>query len=166
MAKFTVNPNRYDPYKNFKFRIKWDGKYVAGLNKMTSLKRTTEVIEWREAGDPSLVHKMPGRIRYEAIVLEAGLTQDTAFEAWANQVFNIQGDAAISLAKFRKEVTIEVLNEQGSVALAYRVHRCWVSEYQALPDLDSNAGSVAIVMIKLENEGWERDTSVVEPLET
>jgi phage tail-like protein len=165
-TKFSVNVERYDPYRNFKFRIKWDGKYVAGLSKMSALKKTTEVIEFREGGDPSTVHKMPGKTKYEPITLEVGLTHDPTFEQWANLVNNFQGDAIMSLKNFRKPIIIEVLNEQGSVALAYKVYRCWVSEYQALPDMDSNANAVAITNIKLENEGWERDTSVTEPTET
>lgn len=166
MAKFTVNANRYDPYKNFKFRIKADGKYVAGVTKVSPLARTTEVIEFREGGNPNMVHKIPGRTRYEAITLERGVTHDTAFEAWANLVHNLQGDAAGSLKNFRKDIVLEVLNEQGSVALAYKIFRCWVSEYRALPELDANSGAIAFQMIRLENEGWERDSSVAEPVET
>ncbi len=139
---------------------------MAGLSKMSALKKTTEVIEFREGGDPSTVHKMPGKTKYEPITLEVGLTHDPTFEQWANLVNNFQGDAIMSLKNFRKPIIIEVLNEQGSVALAYKVYRCWVSEYQALPDMDSNANAVAITNIKLENEGWERDTSVTEPTET
>ncbi len=46
MVEFPVNPTRFDPYKNFKFRIKWDGAYIAGVSKVSALKRTTEVIEF------------------------------------------------------------------------------------------------------------------------
>ena len=166
MAKFTVNASRYDPYKNFKFRIKADGKYVAGVTKVSALARTTEVIEFREGGNSSAVHKIPGRTMYEAITLERGVTHDTAFEAWANLVHNLQGDAAGSPKNFRKDIVLEVLNEQGSVALAYRIFRCWVSEYRALPELDANSGAIAFQMIRLENEGWERDSGVAEPVET
>lgn len=168
MPKFSVNAGRYDPYKNFKFRIKWNNQYVAGLSKMSALKRTTEVIEWREGGDVSSIHKMPGRTRYEPIVLERGVTHDAAFEDWVNLVFKYGGGpgAEMSLKNFRKDIIIHFFNEQGVKALSYGVHRCWVSEYQALPDLDANAHSVAIQYIKIENEGWERDTSVAEPAET
>ncbi len=168
MPEFTVNPQRFDPYKNFKFRIKWNNQYVAGLSKMSALKRTTEVIEWREGGDVSSVRKMPGRTKYDPIVLERGVTHDTAFEDWANLVFKFGGGAGaeMSLKNFRKDIVIVFFNEQGVKALSYIVHRCWVSEYQALPDLDANAHSVAIQYIKIENEGWERDMSVTEPVET
>lgn len=166
MAKFTVNAQRYDPYRNFKFRIKWDGQYVAGLSKCSALKRTTEMVEWREGGDPSSTHKLPGKTKYDAITLTAGVTHDTAFEAWANLVHNYQGDAAMSLKNFRKDVVIDVFNEAGQKALSYKVYRCWVSEYQALPELDASGNAVMIQTIKLENEGWERDTSVTEPTET
>lgn len=168
MAKFSVNAKRYDPYKSFKFRIKWDGQYVAGLSKMSGLRRTTEVIEWREGGDPSSVHKLPGRTKYEAITLERGVTHDPAFEEWANLVFvyGASSGSEMSLKNFRKDITIDVFNEQGELALSYHVYRCWVSEYQALPDLDANANAVAIQHIKIENEGWQRDTSVSEPTET
>ncbi|MGH9937590.1 MAG: phage tail protein, partial [Blastocatellia bacterium] len=53
----------------------------------------------------------------------------------------------------------------GQKVLAYKVYRCWVSDYQAMPDLDANANAVAIQTIKLENEGWERDADVPEPTE-
>jgi phage tail-like protein len=167
MAEFTVNANRHDPYKNFKFRVKWDGRYVAGISKISALKRVTEVVEHREGGDPNESRKSPGRTRYEAITLERGVTHDAEFENWANKVwkFGSQLGAEVSLKDFRKDVTIEFYNEAGQLALAYKIHRCWVSEYQALPDLDANASSVAIEQIRLENEGWERDTSVVEPSE-
>ena len=167
MAQFTVNAQRFDPYKNFKFRVKWDGRYVAGISKVSALKRTTEVVEHREGGDPSTSHKSPGRTKYEAITLERGVTHDTEFEAWANKVWNFGSGlgAEVSLKDFRKDVIIDVYNEAGQLVLSYKVYRAWVSEYQALPDLDANANAVAIQHIKLENEGFERDTSVVEPTE-
>jgi phage tail-like protein len=165
MVEFTVNPQRRDPYKNFKFKVKWDGKYVAGLSKMGPLKRATEVLEYREGGDSSVVRKLPGRTRYSPITLEAGVTHDTAFEDWANLANSTQGDSKVSIKNFRKDITIDVFDEQGNLALSYRAYRCWVSEYQALPEMDANVSAVAISSIKIENEGWERDTSVTEPSE-
>src|SRR5882762_2799849 len=167
MAQFTVNAQRFDPYKNFKFRVKWDGKYVAGVSKVSSLKRTTEVVKHREGGDPSSSRKSPGRSEFEAVTLERGVTHDPEFEKWANKVWDFSAGLGVevSLKDFRKDVIIEFYNEAGQVALAYKVFRCWVSEYQSLPDLDANANAVAIQHLKLENEGWERDTSVTEPQE-
>jgi len=167
MAQFSVNAQRFDPYKNFKFRVKWDGKYVAGVSKVSSLKRTTEVVKYREGGDPSSSRKMPGRTEFEAITLERGVTHDTEFEKWANKVWNFGSGlgSEVSLKDFRKDIIIELYNEAGQLVIAYRVFRCWVSEFQALPDLDANANAVAIAHLKLENEGWERDLSVVEPTE-
>lgn len=166
MAKFSVNTHRFDPYRNFKFKIKWDNQYVAGLSKCSALKKTTEVTDWREGGDPSGSRKLPGKTSHEAITLEAGVTHDTAFEDWANLVNNYQGPAAMSLKNFRKDVVIDVFNLAGQKVLSYNVYRCWVSEYQALPELDASGNAVMIQTIKLENEGWERDTSVSEPTET
>src|ERR1043166_2310479 len=159
MAQFSVNAPRFDPYKNFKFRVKWDGQYVAAVSKVSMLKRTTEVVKHREGGDPSSSRKSPGRTEYEAITLERGVTHDRDFEQWANKVWNFGSalGAEVSLRDFRKDIIIEVYNEAGQLALAYRIFRCWVSEFQALPDLDANANAVAIQHIKLENEGWERD---------
>jgi phage tail-like protein len=167
MAQFSVNTQRFDPYKNFKFRVKWDGRYVAGISKVSALKRSTDPIEHREGGDPSSARKSPGRTKFDPITLDRGVTHDTEFEKWANRVWNYGAGlgAEVSLQNFRKDLIIEVYNEAGQLALAYKVYRCWVSEYQALPDLDSNAGAVAIQHIKLENEGWERDLDVVEPSE-
>ena len=162
-----MNPSRQDPYKNFKFRIKWDGRYVAGISKVSALRRTTDVLEHREGGDPSTIHRSPGRTRYEPITLERGITHDTEFEKWANKVWNFGAGpgSEVSLADFRKDIRIELYNEADQLVLAYNVFRCWVSEYQALPELDANGGVVAIEHIKIENEGWERDTSVTEPTE-
>lgn len=167
MAKFSVNTYRFDPYQNFKFRVKWDGRYVAGVSKVGALKRTTEVVNHREGGDPSSDRKSPGRTKYEAITLERGVTHDTDFEKWANKVWNFGSGlgAEVSLKDFRKDITIEVYNEAGQLALAYNVYRCWVSEFQSLPDLDANANAVAIQTLKLENEGWQRDYEVTEPTE-
>jgi phage tail-like protein len=167
MAQFTANPQRFDPYKNFKFRVKWDGKYVAGVSKFGMLKRTTEVVKHREGGDPSSSRKSPGRTEYDAITLERGVTHDLAFEQWALTVWSLGAGlgSEVSLASFRKDILIEVYNEAGQLVITYKVYRCWVSEYQALPDLDANANAVAIQHIKLENEGWERDISVTEPTE-
>jgi phage tail-like protein len=167
MAQFSVNAQRFDPYKNFKFRVKWDGRYVAGVSKVSALKRTTEVVRHREGGDPSSSRKSPGRTEYEAVTLERGVTHDTEFEVWSNKVWNFGSGlgAEVSLSDFRKDITIEVYNEAGQLALAYNVFRCWVSEYQSVPDLDANANAVAIQTIKLENEGIERDYAVLEPTE-
>lgn len=167
MAQFSVNAHRFDPYKNFKFRIKWDGRYVAGISKVSALKRSTEVVEHREGGDPSTSRKSPGRTKYDAITLERGVTHDVEFEVWANKVWNLGNGlgAEVSLKDFRKDVILEVMNEAGQVALAYKIFRCWVSEYQCISDLDGNANAVLIQTIKLENEGWERDAEVAEPAE-
>jgi phage tail-like protein len=167
MAQFVVNAQRFDPYKNFKFRVKWDGRYVAGVSKMSALKRTTEVVKHREGGDPSSSRKSPGRTEYEAITLERGVTHDKEFEQWADKVWNLGSGlgSEVSLRDFRKDLIVELYNEAGQVALAYKLFRCWVSEYQALADLDGNANAVLIQHIKLENEGWERDTDVTEPSE-
>jgi phage tail-like protein len=167
MTQFTVNPQRVDPYKNFKFRVKWDGKVVAGVSKISALRRTTEVIEHREGGDPSSSRKSPGRTSFEPITLERGVTHDPAFEDWANLVWRLGAGLGgeVALASFRKDIVIELLNEAGQVVLAYKVFRCWVSKFQALPDLDADAATTAFQSITLENEGWERDTSVMEPKE-
>jgi phage tail-like protein len=172
--EFTVNPQRFDPYKNFKFRVKWDGIYVAGVSKVGTLKRTTEVVKHREGGDPSTSRKSPGRTEYEAIMLERGVTHDLEFEKWASKLWNYKNAQAgadqrtqeMALADFRKDIIIDVFNEAGQKVISYKVYRCWVSEYQALPDLDANANAVAIQHIKLENEGWDRDEEVKEPKET
>ena len=166
MPQFSVNTHRFDPYLNFKFRIKWDGEYVAGLSKCSALKKTTEVVDWREGGDPSHGRKLPGKTSYEPITMEMGLTHSDKFEAWANLVNNFRGDAATSLRNFRKEVVIDVADLQGTVVISYIVHRCWVSEYTALPELDAAGNAVAIQTIVLQNEGWERDTAVTEKAET
>ncbi len=160
---FVKNAHRKDPYKNFKFRVIWDGRTVLGVSKVGALKRTTEVVKHREGGENSTDHKSPGRTSYEAIALERGVTHDVEFENWANKVHPYAGDAAMDLAAYKKEVILEVMNEKGQVALRYKIHDCWVSEFTAMPDLDGNANAVAIEMIKLENEGWERETSTQEP---
>ena len=167
MAQFAVNQERFDPYKNFKFRVKWDGRYVAGVSKVGALKRTTEVVKHREGGDPSSSRKSPGQSDYEALTLERGVTHDTEFEKWANKLWNFGSGlgSEVSLKDFRKDITLEVYNEAGQLAIAYNVFRCWVSEYQSLPELDAGANAVAIQTLKLENEGWERDYSVTEPTE-
>ena len=167
MAQFSAD--RFDPYKNFKFQIFFEGVNiaVAGISKVSSLKRTTEVVKHRDGGDPSSSRKSPGRTEYEAITLERGVTHDTDFEKWANKVWNYGSGlgAEVSLKDFRKNLIIKVFNEAGQVAIVYRVFRCWVSEYLAMPDLDANANAVAIQHIKLENEGWERDYEIPEPTE-
>jgi phage tail-like protein len=167
MAQFTVNATRFDPYKNFKFRVKWDGRYVAGISKVSALKRSTEMVEHREGGDPSTTRKSPGKTKYEAVTLERGVTHDLEFERWANKVWNFGAGLGqeVSLKDFRKDISIEVYNEAGQKVLAYNLFRCWVSEFQSLPDLDASANAIAIQTIKLENEGWERDLSVPEPSE-
>jgi len=167
MAQFAVNAQRFDPYKNFKFRVKWDGKYVAGVSKVSGLKRSTEVVEHREGGDASSSRKSPGRNKFEAITLDRGVTHDLEFENWANKVWDFGAGlgAEVSLKDFRKDLIIEIYNEAGQLALAYNVYRCWVSEYQAAADLDANANAVLIQHLKLENEGWERDVAVPEPSE-
>ena len=167
MVQFSINTNRFDPYKNFKFRVKWDGRYVAGISKVSALSRSTEVVEHREGGDPSTVRKSPGQTKFEPVTLERGVTHDPEFERWANKVWNIGAGlgAEVSLKDFRKDLLIEVYNEAGQLALSYKLYRCWVSQFQALPELDASGNAVAIQTLKLENEGWERDQEVPEPEE-
>jgi phage tail-like protein len=173
MAKFTVNPNRFDPYKNFKFRVSFGTGYVAGVSKVSALKRTTEMVQHREGGDPSSSHKSPGRTNYDAITMERGVTHDPDFEIWANKVWNFNNAQAapdqrtqeVSLKDFRRNLTIDVFNESGQKVISYHVFRAWVSEFTAQADLDANANAILIQSIKIEHEGWQRDPSVVEPSE-
>ncbi len=165
MAQFPVNTHRLDPYKNFKFRVKWDGKVVAGVSKVGALKRTTEVVSHREGGDVSTPRHSPASTKFEPIALERGISHDPEFEKWANLVYSTEGDGAVSLKNFRKDLLIEFLNLQGTVVKAYRVFRCWVSEYTAQPELDANANAIAFESMTLQNEGFERDESVTETAE-
>jgi phage tail-like protein len=168
--QFKANTTRYDPYKNYRFKVKWDGNYVAGISKVSMLKRSTEVVKHRAGGDPSLVRLSPGQSTYDPITLERGVTYDVAFLQWANKIWNdpnaVGTDPDVSLKDFRKDITIELYNEAGQKVLGYNVYRCWVSEFQALPVLDGSDNAVAIQILRLENEGWERDTGVTEPTET
>ncbi len=163
---FVKNVHRYDPYKNFKFRIIMDGRTVLGISKVGALKRTTEVVKYREGGENSVDHKSPGRTTYDGITLERGITHDTEFEKWANQIHPYSGDAGMDLVNYKKKLILEVMNEKGHTALRYFLYDCWVSEFTAMPDLDANANAVAIENIKLEMEGWERDVDTKEPDES
>jgi len=164
---FSANAHRYDPYRTYMFRVVIDGTVVAGLKKMSVLKKTTEAVKWRTAGDPAHERVMPGGTSYEPITLEQGLTHDPVFENWANLVNNIQGNAAMSLKDYRKDIVLDVLNLQGVVAISYQVKRAWVSEFQALPEFDAGTMNVVgIQSIMIQHEGWERDTSITEPTET
>ena len=164
MAQFTVNATRFDPYKSYMFRVKWDNQYVAGLSKMSALKRSTAPVAHREGGDATTDRKSPGKTTYDAVTLERGVTHDTAFEEWANLVHSL--DAPMSLKSFRKDIVVDVFNEAGQKVLSYQLLRCWVSEYQPLPALDAGTAAVAIQTLKLEIEGFTRDKALAEPTET
>lgn len=173
-AEFPQAANCYDPYRNFKFRVKWDGNYVAGVSKVSALSRTTQVTTHRANGDPTSPRRMPGQSEYKSITLERGVTHDVAFVQWANKVWDYHnftiddqqgrtGNQDVSLKDFRKDITLEVYNEAGQKVIAYNIYRCWPSEFTSLPEMDASGNAVAIQMLKLENEGWERDTTVEEP---
>ena len=160
-----MNPstNRFDPYRNFRFKVKWDGQYVAGLSRMTALRRTTEMVEWREAGENITSRKLPGKTSFQPVTLEAGVTYDTSFEDWANLVNDFASHSITSIGDFRKNVTVDVFNEAGAIALSYRLWRAWVSDWQALPDLDGGGNAVAITTVQLQYEWFDRDVAVFEP---
>lgn len=167
MPIFTVNTSRFDPYKNYRFLVYFDTSTtaVAAVSKVTALKRSSDPIDYREGGN-AIILKGLGRMKYEPITMERGITFDTDFEAWANaaQVLD-SGSPSTSLKDLRKEIQIVLLNEAAQPVHRYKVHRCWVSEFQALPDLDAGQNAVAIEHIKIENEGWERDLSLTEQKE-
>ena len=167
MAQFTVNTDRFDPYKQFKFRVKWDGQYVAGIDRVSGLRRRTEVVVHREGGDPNIQRRSPGQTSYDPIVLERGRTHDTQFESWANKVWNFGSGlgSEVSLKDFRKDIISELFNEAGQLVMAFKIYRCWPSEYVALVELDANDTCVAIESLTLQHEGWERDYEVSEPTE-
>lgn len=165
---FPNNAHRYDPYRTFKFQVVLDGKAVAGLTKMGALKKTTEVVNWRAAGDPSYQRSMPGGTKFENVTLEQGLTHDLVFEEWANSVNNVaDGDAGMSLVNFRRDIVINVMNLQGVPAMSYHLRRAWVTEFQAMPEMDANnMNTVGIQTITLAHEGFVRDEAVAEPTES
>ena len=164
---FSVNVNRFDPYKAFRFLVYLEQSTtpVAGISKVGGLKRSSDVIEYKEGGN-TIIRKGLGRTKYEPITLERGVTHDKDFEDWANsaQVLD-KGAASQSLKNLRKELRIELLNEAGQAVHRYILHNCWVSEFQATSDLDGGGNAVVIEHIKMENEGWEHDLSLTEPKE-
>jgi phage tail-like protein len=164
---FTVNPHRFDPYKRHKFRVRWDGRYVAGVSRVGPLRRVTEVVEHRSGADPTTTRKSPGRTEFAPLVLERGVTHDPEFEQWADRAWRLGAGLGMeaALRNFRKDLVVELLNEAGQVVLSYKVYRCWVSEYEALPVLDAADDGVAFERIVVQNEGWERDRDVAEPAE-
>jgi phage tail-like protein len=164
---FSVNTHRFDPYKQFKFRVKWDGRYISGVCKVSGLHRETEVISNREGAAPGIVRRSPGQTTYRPIVLERGRTHDTAFETWANKVFNFGSGmgSEVSLSDFRKDIIIELYNEAGQLVMSWKVYRCWPSTYSPLNEFNANSTEVAIESMVLEHEGWERDMEVAEPAE-
>lgn len=168
MPEFPVNTHRRQPYANFKFRVKWDGRAVAGVSKISALKRTSDVIRHRSGADSNVEHRSPGRSHYEPITLERGVTHDPAFEEWASRIQQVGTGTGneVKLADYRKNVIIELSNEAGQVVMAYLLYGCWVSEFKALPKLDANGKSqVAIQKLVLQVEGWERDRDITEPAE-
>jgi len=166
-TEFVVNTHRYDPYKQFKFRVKWDGKYVPGVMYVSGLTRTTEVVTHRKGGEPNTIHRSPGQTVYEPIVLERGRTHDIAFEQWVNKVWNFGAGlgSEASLSDFRKDIIIELYNEAGQLAMAWKVYNCWPSKYSAVTGFNSNSTDVAVEAMTLEHEGWERDVVIAEPTE-
>lgn len=166
MARFAVNTHRIDPYRISKFQVVLDGRVVPDIVRVGALRRETETVLYRAGDFPNHLVKAPGLTDFDPIVMERGITHDTTFEEWAELCYSAQGDAAISLKSFRKDMLINLLNRQGTVVLSYRVYRAWVSEYTALPELDAHANEVAVETITIQHEGWERDKSVSEPAET
>lgn len=165
---FTVNTTRHDPYKSYRFLVYFGTSTtpVAAMSKVTTLKRVTDVIEYKEGGY-NVILKGLGRTKYDPITLERGVTQDLDFITWADTTQKLdQGLPTTSLAKLRREIRVQLCNEEGQPVRGFLVHRCWVSEFQALPDLDAGANAIALEHIKIENEGWEVDPTIVEILET
>jgi len=152
----TGKAQRFDPYRNFKFKVKINNEVVAGLSKMSALKKSTEGIDWFEAGDNFNPRRLPGKTKYEPVTLEKGMTEDKVFEDWANLVNKFQGNL-IAPDNFRKDIQIQVCNMNGEPVVTFNIFSCWVSEFQAVPDMDVTQNGVAIQTIKLENEGFDRD---------
>lgn len=174
MPEFSVNNHRYDPYKNLRFKVRFadNGEYVAGVSKVSGLKRKSEEIEHSDGVEPHTTRKSPRRTNYEPIILERGVTHSAEFAKWADQVWRFSALNSttptileVSLSGFRKDLMLELFDEGGQLVMRYLMYRCWVSEFQALPDLDANANAVAIQTITLENSGYERDYSITEPKE-
>ena len=164
MPQFTVNPRRRDPYKATRFEVVWEGRRIAGVIRVSGLRRVTRVVDYRDGDDPSVTRPAPGSTDYKPIILERAITHDTAFEEWANKVVSA-GTAGTSLADFRRDVSIALLNEAGQAVIAYKLYGCWPSEYQALPDLDAHGDEVAVEQLVLQFDAWERDQEVQEPVE-
>lgn len=166
MTSFPVNPHRLDPYKTFKFQVILDGQVVPGISKVGPLRRHTATILYRDGGFPNHTVTAPGLTEFDPIVIERGITHDKTFENWAALAYGGAGTPGMSLKNFRKNIRINLLNEQGTVVRSYMVYRAWVSEYTALPVMDASANAVAIETIVLTYEGFEVDASVSEPVET
>ena len=152
VTKFSVNPNTSDPYKDFRFLL-WDGKYVAGFNKMSPLKKTSEGMKYSEGNSTGTL--IPDKMKYEAIILERGVTYDARFEKWMNSGPYLGQGHGFLAESFKKDLIIEVNNERGMLALSYEIYDCLVSQYQRIP-LDTNSNVMGIYHLKLNCEGWKR----------
>ena len=166
MALFPINTHRFEPYKNFRFHVKWDNKTVLGVSKVSALKQTVDTMTHREGGDPNIQHIGPGLVKSEPVTLERGVTWDFEFETWARKVFEVGALGQPSLLDFRKTITIELNDEAGTVVRRYFLYNCWVSEAEWLPELDANSAGYAIERLVIQNEGVERDEALTEQMET
>lgn len=166
MTEFSVNPHRRHAYGNRRFRVRWDGRVVPGVTRVSGLVRRTDTIATRDGNDPGTPLPTPGETTYEPITLERGRTHDDAFEAWADLVFDRDAESGeTDLDEFQKSVVVDLLNEGGQVVMAFHVFDCWPSEYVALGTLDANDPERATESLTLQHTGWVRDEAVTEPAE-
>ncbi len=167
MASTSAGATHSDPFLTYNFQVKWNNNYVASVNKVTGLERSTQVVKWRSGGQPQTTYCIPGQTDYSPITLEQGVTFDVTFEQWANKIWYLPNTQKfgqeVSLADFRQQVTLEMYNQAGQLVLRYFLYNCWPSEYKALPELDASSDTVALESLTLQNEGWNRDTTVTQP---
>jgi phage tail-like protein len=153
----TATALTYDPYRKFKFLVKWNNAVVMAVHKVSSITKSIDPIDWRTGGDSNFSAKVPGLTKWEPITLERGLSADTAFQEWmvlVNKYTKAGLGADEAVHAFRKNLNIEMYSLQNELVMTINVYNAWPSKL-TIADFDAKANELAIEHMELQNEGWD-----------
>lgn len=137
------------PLPKFHFELEWGGTRL-GFTEVTGLDFETEVIEYREGNLPTYNKtKQPGLTKYTDVTLKRGIILDDMefFQQWEKTAMFQE-----IKEKYRRTVTIKLLNEEHKAIIVWTLSKAWPSKIQST-DLKADGNEVAIETLTFVHEG-------------
>jgi phage tail-like protein len=140
-----------DPISAFSFALEIQGLDAALFREASGFGSESQIVEFKQQGPKgqTYVHKIPGTMKWQNIVLKRGITDSLQLWKWRKQVIDGQ------IEKARVDGSVVGYDEDGTEKIRYNFVRGWPSKWDAA-GLNATGNEPIIETLEITHEGLER----------